>query len=117
MTTISARTTIPVAVAIAVLILACAANAQQTSETVATAAKKAFNNGVQQLADGNHTGAITLLKTAVRLHPENGEYHHKLAKAFLAAKKYHETWVHLRKATVLEPVSYTHLTLPTKRIV
>lgn len=102
MTTISARTTIPVAVAIAVLILACAANAQQTSETVATAAKKAFNNGVQQLADGNHTGAITLLKTAVRLHPENGEYHHKLAKAFLAAKKYHETWVHLRKATVLE---------------
>ena len=75
---------------------------QQTSETVATAAKKAFDKGAEELAAGNYTGAITLLKTAVRIQPESGQYHHKLAKAFAAAEKYHEMWVHLRKATVLD---------------
>lgn len=99
---------VPVTVAFSVLLSTFTANAQQTSETVATAAKKAFTEGAKQLADGNHTGAITLLKSAVRMHPENGEYHHKLAKAFVAAKKYHETWVHLRKAAVLELSNKTY---------
>lgn len=90
------------AVITSTLLSANPANAQQGSETVATAAKKAFDKGASELESGNHTGAITLLKTAVRIQPENGQYHHKLAKAFLAAKQYHEMWTHLRKATVLD---------------
>lgn len=74
----------------------------QGSETVETAARKAYDQGEAELAKNNHTGAITLLKTAVRIQPENAKYQHKLAKAFLAAQQYHDMWVHLRKATVLE---------------
>ena len=89
-------------IAFLTLLPAASANAQEASETVATAAKKAFDKGAEELDGGNHTGAITLLKTAVRIQPENAQYQHKLAKAFLAAEKYHEMWLHLRKATVLD---------------
>ena len=101
------------AVITSTLLSANPANAQQGSETVATAAKKAFDKGASELESGNHTGAITLLKTAVRIQPENGQYHHKLAKAFLAAKQYHEMWTHLRKATVLD-LSLIHISEPTR---
>lgn len=83
-------------------LIAISAIAQDGSETVAAAAQKAFDQGEKELAKGNPTGAITLLKTAVRIQPENAKYQHKLAKAFLTAKKYHEMWVQLRKATVLD---------------
>ena len=72
------------------------------SETVATAAKKAFDKGEFELAKGNHSGALTLLKTAVRIAPENALYHHRLGKAFLAAENYDEMWIHYRKAVLLD---------------
>ena len=78
---------------------------QESSQTVSTAAKQAFDRGEQELADGNLTGAITLLKTAVRLQPQNASYQHKLAKCYLAAEKYQPMWIHLRKAAMLDPTN------------
>lgn len=100
---IVSKLAINLAIFVATVILSMSAFAQEEgSHTVATAAKMAYDKGAMELAAGNHKGAITLLKTAVRIQPENAEYQHKLAKAYLDAQKYHEMWVHLRKATVLE---------------
>ncbi len=76
--------------------------AQEGTETVAQAAQKAFDQGAKELEQGNLTGAITLLKTAVRIQPENGQFQHQLAKAYLESKQYHEMWIHLRKAATLD---------------
>jgi len=84
------------------MISASRVHAQQGSESVVAAAQKAFDKGVQELDGGNHAGAISLLKTAVRIQPDNAKFQNQLAKAFLEAKRHHEMWVHLRKATVLD---------------
>ncbi|MEP3480599.1 MAG: hypothetical protein ABJZ55_15220 [Fuerstiella sp.] len=76
--------------------------AMAQSETVATAAKKAFDQGEIERTGGNHTGAVTLLKTAVRIAPDNALYHHRLAKACLDAKKFDAMWIHYRRAAFLE---------------
>ncbi len=76
--------------------------AQEGSQTMDAAARKAFDQGEIELNKGNPAGAITLLKTAVRIKPANGLYHHRLGKAFLAAEKQGEMWIHLRKAANLE---------------
>lgn len=84
------------------LLVGCGIHANAEFETVATAAKKAFDQGEMERTSGNHSGAVTLLGTAVRLAPENALYHHRLGKACLVAEKYDAMWIHFRKAAILE---------------
>lgn len=90
------------AIALLCSLLSSSVPADAQSETVATAAKKAFDQGELERAAGNHTGAVTLLKTAVRLSPENALYHHRLSKAYLDAEKYQAMWEHTHKAAFFD---------------
>ena len=82
-----------------IVLTACNAHAQEGSQTVEAAAKKAFDQGEVELAKGNFKGAATLLKTAVRIQPKNAKYHHRLGKAFMGLESYHEMWTHYHKAS------------------
>ncbi len=101
---------IRLAIAVSLLTISPAEHPQDSSDSIATAAKKAFDQGSQELAGGNHQTAMTLLKTAVRIQPKNALYQHTLAKACLAAEQYPAMWVALRKAAILEPDNpeYSH---------
>ena len=74
-----------------------------------------MTRGIAYSETGQIKAAIADYQKAIEINPELVEAYYNLGNAHMQAKAYPEAIAAYTQT--LEPVSYTHLTLPTKRIV